>query len=162
MSGINWLYLPHGLRMMLVLLFGVAGAIGFSIGAQALRWTELDGITANPLVDFPLAFVPGIAAYGAALLTLRAWPGKGLLPRIGQGIPAIDGRRLILLAFVSAIFNSAGHTAVRAIYGNEQKPIDDDFLIMLVGDFFGALVLLYTLKRVVVFFESRKSDTRPL
>lgn len=159
-SGINWLYLPHGLRMMLVLLFGVAGALGFAIGAQVLRWTELDGITANPLVDFPLAFVPAIAAYAAALLTIRAWPGKGLLPRIGQGIPAIDGRRLILLAFVSAILNSAGHTAVRMIFDNGQKSIDDDFLIMLVGDFFGALVLLYALKRVVVFFESRKSARR--
>lgn len=30
-SGVNWIYLPHGLRMILVLLFGVAGAVGFSI-----------------------------------------------------------------------------------------------------------------------------------
>jgi hypothetical protein len=94
-------------------------------------------------------------------LTLRAWPGKGLLPRIGKGIPAIDGRRLILLAFVSAILNSAGHAAVRMTFGNEKIPIEDDFLIMLVGDFFGALVLLYTLKRVVVFFENRKSGISP-
>jgi hypothetical protein len=160
-SGMNWLYLPHGLRMMLVLLFGVPGALGFSLGAQALRWAELDGITANPLLNSPLAIVPAIAAYGAALLTLRAWPGKGLLPRIGKGIPAIDGRRLILLAFVSAILNSAGHAAVRMTFGNEKIPIEDDFLIMLVGDFFGALVLLYTLKRVVVFFENRKSGISP-
>lgn len=161
-SGINWLYLPHGLRMMLVLLFGVAGAFGFTIGAQLLRWVDLDGITANPLIDLPVMFVPAIAAYGAALLTLREWPGKGLLPRIGQGIPAIDGRRLILLAFVSAILNSAGHTAVHAIYGIEQQLIDDDFLIMFIGDFFGALLLLYAVKRLIVFIENRKERTRPL
>ncbi|NDA44208.1 MAG: hypothetical protein EBX78_11420, partial [Gammaproteobacteria bacterium] len=34
--GINWVYLPHGIRMALVLLFGVAGALGFSLGAQLL------------------------------------------------------------------------------------------------------------------------------
>jgi len=161
-SGINWLYLPHGLRMMLVLLFGLAGALGFSIGSRVLRWAELDGLTSNPLIDVPLGFVPGLAAYFAALLTVREWPGKGILPRIGQGIPAIDGRRLILLAFVSAILNSGGHIAVRMVFGREQQPINDDFSMMLVGDFFGALVLLYTLKRIVVFFEKRKSGVSPL
>jgi hypothetical protein len=155
-SGINWLYLPHGLRMMLVLLFGVAGACGFTIGAQLLRWADLDGITPNPLIDFPVIFVPAIAAYGAALLTIRAWPGRALLLRVGQGIPAIDGRRLVLLAFVSAILNSAGHAAVRVIYGKEHQSIDDQFLIMFIGDFFGALLLLYALKRLIVFVENRK------
>ncbi len=159
-SGINWIYLPHGLRMMLVLLFGVAGALGFSIGAQILRWFDLDGLTQDPLIHLPIAFVPGLAAYCAAWLTIRAWPGRGLLPRIGEGIPDIDGRRLILLAFVSAILNSAGHVSVRVIYGHE-KQINDDFLMMFVGDFFGALLLLYGLKQLVVFFESRRRRTGP-
>jgi len=158
-SGINWIYLPHGLRMMLVLLFGLAGAVGFSIGSQILRWFELDGLAQDPLLHIPTAFVPGIAAYCAAWLTLRAWPGRGLLPRIGEGIPEIDGRRLILLAFVSAILNSAGHVSVRVIYGHEQQPVNDDFLMMFIGDFFGALLLLYGLKQIVVFFESRKRHT---
>lgn len=160
-SGINWIYLPHGLRMMLVLLFGVAGALGFSIGAQILRWFDLDGLTQDPLIHLPIAFVPGLAAYCAAWLTIRAWPGRGLLPRIGEGIPDIDGRRLILLAFVSAILNSAGHASVRVIYGHEQQPINDDFLMMFVGDFFGALLLLYGLKQLVVFFESHRRRTGP-
>jgi len=155
-SGINWIYLPHGLRMMLVLLFGVSGALGFSIGAQILRGLELDGLTPDPLLHLPIAFVPGVAAYFAAWLTIRAWPGRRLLPRLGEGIPEIDGRRLILLAFVSAILNSAGHVSVRLIYDHEQQPVNDYFLMMFVGDFFGALLLLYGLKRVVVFFESRK------
>ena len=158
-SGINWIYLPHGLRMMLVLLFGLAGAVGFSIGSRILRWFELDGLAQDPLLHIPTAFVPGIAAYCAAWLTLRAWPGRGLLPRIGEGIPEIDGRRLILLAFVSAILNSAGHVSVRVIYGHEQQPVNDDFLMMFIGDFFGALLLLYGLKQIVVFFESRKRHT---
>ena len=160
-SGINWIYLPHGLRMMLVLLFGVAGALGFSIGAQILRWFDLDGLTQDPLIHLPIAFVPGLAAYCAAWLTIRAWPGRGLLPRIGEGIPDIDGRRLILLAFVSAILNSAGHASVRVIYGHEQQPINDDFLMMFVGVFFGALLLLYGLKQLVVFFESHRRRTGP-
>jgi len=82
-SGINWLYLPYGLRMMLVLLIGEAGALGISIGSHVLRRAELDGLTSNPSADFPMALVPGLAEYCAVLLTLREWPGKGLLPRTG-------------------------------------------------------------------------------
>jgi hypothetical protein len=159
-SGINWIYLPHGLRMMLVLMFGLPGAIGFSIGAHILWWSELDGVTPNPLVDLPLAFVPGVAAYCAALMTLRTWPGRGLLPRIGEGIPAIDGRQLLLLAFASAVLNSGGHIFIRAVFGDEKWRLDDDFITMLIGDFFGALLLLYGLKKIIVFFENKHRRTR--
>lgn len=156
-SGINWIYLPHGLRMMLVLLFGIPGAIGFSIGAQILSVTGLDGIHVNTWALSPVAFVPGLAAYLAAWLTIKNWPGKELVPTFSHGLSFIDGRRLVLLAFVSAILNSAGHVAVRAIFGQAQRPFDIDFLMMFMGDFFGALLLLYLLRWAIIFFEARKS-----
>jgi hypothetical protein len=146
--------------MILVLMFGLPGAIGFSIGSHILRWSDLDGVTPNPLVDLPLAFVPGFAAYCAALVTLRAWPGRGVLPRIGEGIPAIDGRQLLLLAFASAVLNSAGHIFIRGVFGDEKWRLDDDFITMLIGDFFGALLLLYGLKKMIVLFENRDRHTR--
>jgi hypothetical protein len=94
------------------------------------------------------------------LVTLRAWPGRGVLPRIGEGIPAIDGRQLLLLAFASAVLNSAGHIFIRAVFGDEKWRLDDDFITMLIGDFFGALLLLYGLKKIIVFFENRDRHPR--
>lgn len=155
MSGINWIYLPHGLRMMLVLLFGVAGAIGFSIGAQVLRWLNLDGLAFDPVLHLPLAFVPGIAAYVAAWLTVKNWPGRKLMLGIGEGVPAIDGRRLILLALASAVLNSGGHVMVRLIFQGEAQHLDLQFLTMFIGDVLGAILLLYTLKTIILFIERR-------
>ena len=47
--GINWVYLPHGVRMMSVLLLGAAGALGFTLGA--VIYTQLIGY--GPTFDPP-------------------------------------------------------------------------------------------------------------
>lgn len=46
-SGINWIYLPHGLRMMLVLMFGVSGALGFRLARSYCAGSS--GTILNPL-----------------------------------------------------------------------------------------------------------------
>ena len=74
--GANWVYLPHGLRMMLVLLFGLAGALGFTLGASLLAMTILSSTLLPPagvpaVVDISLALVPGLAPVVGDLRPIR-------------------------------------------------------------------------------------------
>lgn len=173
--GINWVYLPHGMRMILVLLFGVAGAVGFTLGAAVLGWAGISngGETLTPQLNLALAVVPGLAALAAARLTLRDWPGRYLLPRVLGRVAAVDGRRLLLLAFASAVLNSAGHGMAGLTLGAGNDDFGDRFLAMFVGDLLGALLLLYILLGVVTLIdhtlqknhvskETQKGSGRPL
>lgn len=147
-SGINWIYLPHGVRMILVLLFGVAGAAGFTLGAAVLGWTGMSdgGETLTLQLDLALAVVPGLAAWAATRLILRDWPGRHLSTRAASCAAILDGRRLLLLAFASAVLNAAGHGIAGITLGAGVDDFGDRFLAMFVGDLLGALVLLYTFK----------------
>jgi len=62
----------------------------------------------------------------------------------------MDGRRLLLLAFVSAILNSTSHITVRYALGNEAHDWVNLWTAMFVGDLFGALLLLYALKGCIL------------
>lgn len=157
--GANWIYLPHGLRMMLVLLFGLAGAVGFTLGAAILGSTLLLVPGPSLSFDLALAIVPGLAAWLAAGLTLKDWPGRYLTVPLAAGRVGIDGRSLILLALVSALLNATGHAAVWGILTLESTPPMQRFVAMFVGDFLGALVLLYTLRALLIYLG--KSRKRP-
>ena len=155
--GINWVYLPHGVRMMLVLLLGAAGALGFTLGA--VIYTQLTGYgpTFDPSLDLALAVIPGLAAWLAVMLTFRQWPGRSLQPLASSSTHSMDGRRLLLLAFASAILNSTSHITTRYAFGNESHDWVDLWTAMFVGDLFGALFLLYTLKGCILLFDNIKS-----
>ncbi|MEY3713447.1 MAG: hypothetical protein RL321_1067 [Pseudomonadota bacterium] len=155
--GINWIYLPHGLRMMLVLLLGPAGALGFTIGAAVhTRYSEF-GPHLDPWLDLVLSVVPGLAAWLAVMLTFRQWPGQSLQPLVFDDDEILDGRRLLLLAFVSAILNSTFHITARYALGSETHEWADLLVAMFVGDLFGALLLLYTLKGCIFLLENRNA-----
>ncbi len=157
--GINWIYLPHGLRIMLVLLLGPAGALGFTIGAALHTRYSAHGTNLDPLLDLVLAVIPGLAAWLAVMLTFRQWPGRSLQPLVCVNAQALDGRRLLLLAFVSAILNSTSHITARYALGNEAHNWADLLTAMFIGDLFGALFLLYTLKGCIVLFDNITSAT---
>jgi hypothetical protein len=144
--GANWVYLPHGLRMILVLLFGVAGALGFTLGASVLSGTVLASGPLPPPPDVLIALVPALAAWLAVRWTFKDWAGRYLaLPRL-ENLQALDGRRLILAAMISAVLNAAGHAVIWGIWAPEIAPAQQRFLAMWIGDFLGALLLLYTLR----------------
>lgn len=69
----------------------------------------------------------------------------------------MDGRRLLLLAFASAILNSTSHITARYAFGNEAHDWVDLLTAMFIGDLFGALFLLYTLKGCILLFDNVKS-----
>ncbi len=146
MPGANWVYLPHGLRIVLVLLFGVAGAIGFTAGAAVLGLTILALPTLSVSVDLMLAAVPAVAAWLAVRWTVKDCPGWHIeLPQVTR-LQALDGRRLLLLAMVSAVLNAAGHAFIWGIWAPEIAPAQERFVAMWIGDFLGALLLLYILR----------------
>ncbi len=148
------MYLPHGLRVILVILFAEAGAVGIVLGT-ALIGTEL--VLTNPALGMAHSLVAGAAVWLAARIVIKPSPQSSLLPQTAGGIAAIDGRSLILLAFVSSALNSLGHVLGWMLFDTEAKQLDVRFATMFTGDLLGAVILLYALRALILFIERKQT-----
>ena len=155
--GINLVYLPHGLRMILVILFAEAGAVGIVLGSMV---GGMDLMRTKPALGLAHSLVAGTAVWLAARFVIKPSPKSSLLPQTAGGIAAIDGRSLVVLAFVSSVLNSLGHVLGWMLFDTEAKQLDVRFATMFTGDLLGAVILLYALRALILFIE-RKQIPRP-
>ena len=133
--GINWIYLPAGVRLLCTLLFAEAGAIGLLIVSWLVSF----------LFFFPddpeRAFVGGILAALAPWLVYRgasrAWGLQASLRDLTPG-------RLLLLALVYSIASPLLHHLWFAWRG--QGDLLSGFFVMFAGDLAGTLIVLYGIR----------------
>jgi hypothetical protein len=152
--GINLVYFPHGLRMILVILFAEAGAVGIVLGSMV---GGMDLMRTNPALGLAHSLVAGAAVWLAARFVIKPSPKSSLLPQTAGGIAAINGRSLILLAFVSSALNSLGHVLGWLLFDTEAKQLAVRFATMFTGDLLGAVILLYALRALILFIERKQT-----
>jgi hypothetical protein len=160
-TWINWLYLPHGLRVVLVLLFGLVGAVGFTLGAQILRWTLRPSGDVPLELDVLLGIAPAVAVWLALCITFKEQPWKNLVFGAAGRVAALEGRRLLALALTSALLSSVSHVALWQIFTPDMRSNNEHYLAMFAGDFLGAVALLYALKFLVVSSAKLYKNTNP-
>ena len=145
-QGVNLIYWPHGLRVVLTLLFeryAVIGLIGGSFFVAQLTWPS------DPIMYFGAPFVSGSSAYFAQRYIL------GKSDHAQSRLTGLTPANLIALGTLSALINAAGHTLL-LIGSSTQGPHADIFASMLAGDLLGALLFLYALK-AILWISDRKS-----
>lgn len=138
--GINWVYLPAGVRLLCTLLFGAAGAIGLLLVSWAVCF----------LYFFPddlvRAFMGGILASAAPYLVYlfvqRHW---GLKKTLGNLTP----QRLLLCSMAFSLASPLLHHLWFA-FGEPERELLPGFIAMATGDFTGTILVLYTAKFILV------------
>lgn len=134
--GINWVYLPAGIRLLCTLLFGGAGAIGLLIVSWLVSFFYFFPD------DFLRAFVGGIVAtiapYGVYKLAQHAFGLQGSLANLTSG-------RLLICIVASSVASPLLHHLWFALHGAPQ-PLLSGFLVMFVGDLNGTLLVVYAVK----------------
>ncbi|WP_427913212.1 hypothetical protein ACPWT1_21750 [Ramlibacter sp. MMS24-I3-19] len=131
-AGINWIYLPAGVRLLATLLFAEAGAVGLLL----VSWPV------NFLWFFPddpeRAFVGGVIASAVPyLLYLAARRVDGLHASLANLTPG----RLLLLAVANAVAGPLLQHLYLASRG--QAHLLPGFVAMATGDLAGTLIVLY-------------------
>lgn len=136
--GINYIYLPAGMRLLCTLLFAEEGALGLLI----VSWA------ASFLLFFPgqfeRPFVGGIVAALAPYLVYRLARWRYGL---GASLANLNPQRLLVLAVVNSIASPLLHHLYFAWTG--QGNLLRGFLAMFTGDLAGTLIVLYGLKAVL-------------
>ena len=151
--GVNWIYLPSGVRLLATLLLGGDGAIGL--------------LVASWLVDF-LYFFPNdpIRSIAGGVIATVAPYATYRLAREHYGLHAsltnLTPRRLLLLALAFSVANPLLTNIWLASRGQTTN-IGERFFAMFVGDLLGALIILYAIKILLSLLPSpaeRRNMTR--
>jgi len=132
-DGVNWIYLPSGLRLTLVLVFGMPAALG-------IAWSSLLlALWPHGWDNWQQGLVTGLISGGApwiALLLCRR------VLSVQADLSGLRARTLLMMSFIFAITSAALH---QAWYGwSDPSPGRAmQFAVMALGDLVGTLLILY-------------------
>lgn len=147
MRGINWVYLPAGMRLLCTLLFGEAGAIGLLIVSWLVSFFYF---FPN---DFIRSFMGGILATAAPYLVYRiAQQVFGLRASLANLTP----RRLMICIVAYSVASPLLHHIWFALHGDSTN-IVQGFFVMFTGDLIGTLIVVYTAKILLSFLPVKPS-----
>jgi hypothetical protein len=145
--GINWVYLPAGVRLLCTLLFGGAGAIGLLIVSWLVSFFYFFPD------DFIRSFMGGILAAAAPYLVYRiAQRAYGLRASLTN----LTSKRLLICVVAYSIASPLLHHIWFALH-NDRANIAQGFFVMFTGDLVGTLIVVYTAKGILSLVTSGKS-----
>lgn len=142
--GINWIYLPAGIRLLSTLLFAEAGAIGLLLVSWLVCFFYF-------FPDDPVrSFAGGIlAALGPYLIYRAAQLRYGLHASLATLTP----KRLLVLILAYSVASPLLTHIFFAFQGKEN--LLQGFFAMFIGDLNGTLLVIYTVKAALSFLPSR-------
>ena len=135
-TGVNWIFLPSGLRLVFILVFGVWGAFGIALASLII----------NLLFYFDGSLV---SAVGTALIS-------GFAPLLARSICVdlfkleldlknLTADTLLKVAVVFALLSPVLHQSWYTLRGHTENFISST-AVMAVGDLTGTLLVLYAAK----------------
>lgn len=145
-SGINWIYLPAGIRMLSTLLFGGAGAIGLLLVSWAVSFFHF--FPNDPLRAFAGGILASLAPYLVYRIMQRHW---GLQETLAN----LTTRRLLLCALSYALASPALHHLWFA-FAEPERALLPGFVAMATGDFTGTILVLYAAKLLLSRWRPRQ------
>jgi hypothetical protein len=136
-EGINWLFLPAGFRVILVLVLGLPGAVGLMLGGWYVDWQLIDG--PDPILGFLNGVAGGLTPWLVMkFLQKRQW--------LSQTLHNIHPLQLLNLTLATSAASAAVH---QIAWHWMDKPLTNiwvDVWPMFIGNVSGALVMLYGFK----------------
>lgn len=143
-SGINWMFLPAGIRLLATLLFGFAGFLGLLLVGVYLNFQHF------AFQDEARAVYGAVAGAGGpylAYLFAKHWFDLG--PRLKN----LTARRLLFTGVLCGTASPALHHAFMWV---QTGLVDWTALVaMVTGDILGVLVVLYIAKGLITLTDPR-------
>jgi hypothetical protein len=134
--GINWVYLPAGMRLLCVLLFANAGALGLLLVSWLVCFFHFFPD------DYLRSFMGGVLAAAAPWIANRlAQQAFGLRASLTNLSPG----RLLACILLYSLASPLLHHIWFAVHG-DSKDLLHGFVVMFVGDLTGTLIVVYAMK----------------
>jgi hypothetical protein len=134
--GVSWIYLPAGLRLFLILIFGLAGAIGIAVASFAISYF---GVFQPDLVTcIGIGLISGFAPLFAKLIVVSN-------TYISNDLSNLSMQKILLCIAVYALMSSGFHQYWFVLRDLESGSINH-FLVMFAGDVTGSILLIALIK----------------
>jgi hypothetical protein len=134
--GVSWIYLPAGLRLFLILIFGLSGAIGIAAASFAISYF---GVFPPDLVTcIGIGLISGFAPLMAKWLIVSN-------TYISNDLSNLSLQKIILCIVVYALMSSGFHQYWFVLRDLESGSINH-FLVMFIGDVAGSILLITLIK----------------
>jgi hypothetical protein len=133
-EGVNWVFIPSGLRFLLVLVLFQLGAIGIALASCLINY--LYGTPDAHLFNIVTGFLSGFSP-----LVARYWAVDGLKLRTDLG--GLTVQRLFKASVLFAIISATLHQLWFFWQGTTTHFVASAFA-MAIGDWFGTVLVLAT------------------
>lgn len=141
-SATHWIYLPSGLRLVFVLLFGFCGALGVAIGSITVAYFYY--FQTAPVLAVGAGIISGLAPFLSRLVCHHRFG-------LDLDLQNLTRSRLIIIAALFALISASMHQIFFTWHG-----LTEDFLttiaVMAFGDFMGSILMLYMAKFLLAQF----------
>ncbi len=145
--GVSWIYLPAGLRLLLILIFGLAGAIGIAVASYAISYF---GVFPTDLV-----ICIGIGLISGFAPLLAKWVVVSNIP-INNDLSNLSQQKIVFCVVVYSFMSAGLHQIWFELRDLESGSLDH-FLVMFVGDIAGSILLIAIIKYSIDLLKRSKA-----
>jgi hypothetical protein len=135
--GVNWIYLPAGLRLFLTLIFGLSGAIGIAIASFLICY--FGEFPPELITCVGIGLISGFAPYLARVFVLSNL-------KISPDLSNLSLPKLVICIVIYAALSSGLHQWWFALRGLDEAGGFDHFVVMLIGDVLGTAIMIGLIK----------------
>jgi hypothetical protein len=135
--GVNWIYLPAGLRLFLTLIFGLPGAIGIAIASTLISY--YGELSSDLAICIGTGLISGFAPY---LARIFVFSNVKLEPDLSN----LNLQKLLLCIVIYALMSAGLHQYWYATVGLENTGSVNHFAVMAIGDVMGSILLIALIK----------------
>ncbi len=143
--GVNWIYIPSGLRLLFVLLLARLGGIGIAVSTIYINYTL--GDTDAHVFNIVTGIISGASPCIAYSLARRWFHLDPLLVKL-------TGRDFFKLAALFAVVNALLHQ-VWYFWADKTPDFLASTLAMAMGDWFGSVLVLATVSFVIQLYKCK-------
>lgn len=149
-SLISWIFIPAGLRLIAVLLFGRDAIAGLFIGALITGISLKMHFSSIIIISLISALTPYIAfKISTALLNLETT------------LFELSSKQLLLMSLISAFSSAFFHNLYFYFSGITQE-LSINFIKMFTGDLIGSLLVLYIFSLLIKLIKKTSASTTPI
>jgi hypothetical protein len=134
--GVSWIYLPAGLRLFLILIFGLAGAIGIAAASFAISY--FGAFPPDLLTCIGIGLISGFAPLFAKWVVISN-------TYISNDLSNLSMQKIFLCIVVYALMSSGFHQYWFMLRNLESASLNH-FLVMFAGDIAGSILLIALIK----------------